>query len=330
MDHWKIRENNCIVVLLEHYMEMHDQNKRKRAPFVTTRILKPIIEDLKEEEEFFVFIDMKYVNEAASRVFSFLKEERILDRIVFFHVPARSRIREILNADLHGKEEENKSELLVYFSDEAKRQFQQINIEKLCRQKRISVLSNYVNDKVDFLQSSGVYSNMSLNYKRMFENQQDFKFAVGELYYIIQGIKVGQKIDFLVAASKNAIALTAILSCQLEIPAIYHTNIGQKYVKQGSTDRVENQRENVKKRKRYLMIFDVICLGTEARILNATLNILGGDLIGAAGLVCVQDPKEIRQYDADSILAKVHCLATAKEMGLGYRIALTREELKEN
>lgn len=187
MDHWKIRENNCIVVLFEHYMEMHDQNKRKRAPFVTTRILKPIIEDLKEEEEFFVFIDMKYVNEAASRVFSFLKEERILDRIVFFHVPARSRIREILNADLHGKEaEENKSELLVYFSDEAKRQFQQINIEKLCRQKRISVLSNYVNDKVDFLQSSGVYSNMSLNYKRMFENQQDFKFAVGELYYIIQ------------------------------------------------------------------------------------------------------------------------------------------------
>ena len=171
---------------------------------------------------------------------------------------------------------------------------------------------------------------MSLDYKRMFECPQDLQFIVGELYYIICYIKQHEKIDFLVAASKNAISLTAILSHWLGIPAIYHTNIGQKYVKQKFADKVESQTDAVLKEKRYLMVFDVICLGTEARILNGIINVLGGNLIGAVGMVCVQEPDAIRKSDEDSILAKANCLSTAKEMELGYRIALTREELKEN
>lgn len=329
MDYWKIQGDNFVDVLLEHYMEMCDYQEGVREHLVKTETLKPLIDILKKENRGFIFIDMQYVRRAVSRAFLFLAEDDILDKIVFFHVDAKSQVRDYLDADLHGKKEkENNSNVFIYFSDEAKEQLQQIDFIKLYQQKRINILRPYMNGQINFLQSSGVYSNMSLDYKRMFENPQDFRFIVGELYYKILELTGHTEIDCLVAASKNAMALTTILSIQLKIPVSYHTNIGQKYVKQKSVDKVKHQRDDIRAKKHFLMIFDVICLGTEARILNAIINILDGELIGAVGLVCVQDPKEIRQYDADSILAKAQCLATTKEMNLGYKIALTRQELE--
>lgn len=298
--------------------------------FIKSTDLKKIIDDLNKTEEDYIFFDMKCVKKAASRSFAFLKEEEVLDKIVFFHVQKGSEVYDCLNADLPGIAEQEKGFAFFCFSNKAKEQFHKADIESIYERQKKEILKKYVNKEIAFLPSSGVYSNMSLDYKKLFENSEDFLLIISELYYEIRCIEQRQRFDYLVAASKNAIALTAILGKLLGKPVIYHTNIGQKYVKQKFTDKVENQTDAVQKAKKYLMIFDVICLGTEARILNGIINVLGGHLIGAVGMVCVQNPEEIRMIDKDSILAKARCLATAREMGLEYRIALTKEELEKN
>lgn len=328
MDYWKIKEKNYTVILFEYYMACFREKADFGNFFVKSGDIKNAIKNWGDVTGGYLFFDMKGVEKAASRIFVFLQEQKILDRIVFFNVREGSEIYDCLDTDLHGKVGGEKSARFIYFSDETKEQFLKSDIKETQERQKIDILKKYVNKEITFLPSSGIYSNMSLDYKKVFEAQKDFWFIIYELYNEIHCIEEKQKFDFLVAASKNAIALTAILGSLLRKRAIYHTNIGQKYVKQKFTDKVENKIDAVQKAKKYLMIFDVICLGTEARILNGIINALGGHLIGAVGIVCVQDPEAICLFDRDSILAKAKCLATAAEMGLGYRIALTREELE--
>lgn len=324
MDYWEIRENNYAIILLENYMACQRNGIEFTVPLIDSSYLKDIINNLGEVN--YIFFDMKSLERAVSRPFAFLKDQKILNKMVFFNVHKGSEIYKCLETDLQGIFVNRKKQCFVYFAEETKERFLKCDIEKIYQKHNAEILKKYSNPEITFLPSSGVYSNMSLDYKKMFEKSKDFQFILGEMYYEICCIE--QKFDFLVAASKNAIALATILGERIGKPVIYYTSIGQKYVKHNFQDKIESQADAVQRAKKYLMIFDVICLGTEARILNGVINALGGNLVGAVGMVCVQEPENIRKVDEDSILAKANCLTTARKMDLKYRIALTREELE--
>ena len=324
MDYWKIRENNCTIILLENYIACQSKGIKSTESLFIGGYLKELINNLGETD--YIFFDMKNLEKAASRSFVFLEDQKNLNKMIFFNIHKESEIYKCLDADLKGTFANRKKQCFVFFLEETKERFLKCNIEKIYQKHNAQILKKYSNREITFLPSSGVYSNMSLDYKKMFEESNDFQFILGEMYYEICCIE--QKFDFLVAASKNAIALAAILGERLGKPVIYYASIGQKYVRHNFQDRIESQVDADQQAKKYLMIFDVICLGTEARILNGVINALGGDLVGAVGMVCVQEPENIRKADEDSILAKANCLTTAKKMNLKYRIALTREELE--
>lgn len=324
MDYWKISENDYAIILLENYIAWKRKGIEFTTPIIESSYLNDIIDNLKEAN--YIFFDMKSLEKAVSRPFAHLKGRNILNKMIFFNVHEDSEVHKCLKADLKGKAANREGQCFIYFMEETKEKFLRYDIKKIYQRYKVKVLKNYCNREITFLPSSGVYSNMSLDYKKMFEETKDFQFILGEMYYEI--CCLDQKFDFLVAASKNALALAAILGERLGKPVIYYTSIGQKYVRQNFRDKIENQTDAVQQAKKYLMIFDVICLGTEARILNGVINALGGNLVGAVGMVCVQEPEKIKEADADSILAKANCLTTAKKMNLKYRIALTREELE--
>lgn len=324
MDYWKIRECNYAIILFENYITWRNKGTEFTVPLVESSYLSDIIDNIGETD--YIYFDMKSLERAVSRPFTFLKDKKILNKIIFFNVHKESEIYKSLDTDLKGKFANRKNQCFVYFSEETKEIFLSCDIEKIYEKQKTEVLKKYSNLNITFLPSSGVYSNMSLDYKKMFENSKEFQFILGEMYYEI--CCIGQRFDSLVAASKNAIALAAILGERLGKPVIYYASIGQKYVTQNFRDEIDNHVDEVKRAKKYLMIFDVICLGTEARILNGVINALGGNLIGAVGMVCVQEPENIRIEHEDSILAKANCLTTARKMNLKYRIALTREELE--
>ena len=82
MDYGKIKGKNYFIILFEYYMVCH--GKSSNDIFIKSTDLKKIIDDLNKTEEDYIFFDMKCVKKAASRSFAFLKEEEVLDKIVFF------------------------------------------------------------------------------------------------------------------------------------------------------------------------------------------------------------------------------------------------------
>lgn len=84
------------------------------------------------------------------RAFSFLKDNEILDRIVFFHVQSKKEISDNLYADLHGNVEKIDEQEVIYFSNEAKEEFKKADIEIKYKQHRIGVLKSILMKKSIF------------------------------------------------------------------------------------------------------------------------------------------------------------------------------------
>lgn len=329
MDHWKIEGDNYIIILLEHYLDYVESNEISCVSNFDFISMEHLVDYMISTNKSCFFLDMKYVRNAGDRVFAHLKDKEILKSLVFFNLQfAKKEVVQKLQEDLKEELEEDKNHHLIYFSEEVRKRYFDINFQTIYMMQKKEILLKYVTREITFLQSSGVYSNMSLDYKEMLEFSSDLHFLIGELSYFLYQIMDKKKIHSLVAASKNGIVLASIIGQKVGLPVIYHSNIGQKYVRKVLKGKTSKKTNLIEEENNYVLIYDVVCLGTEIRILNGIINAFGGNLVGGIGMVCVQESDKYRQKNKDSVLAKVQCFATAKELGLNYRIALTSEELK--
>ena len=74
-----------------------------------------------------------------------------------------------------------------------------------------------------------------------------------------------------------------------------------------------------------MQIYDFLCLGTEAKLLNALLGLKGANLTAGYGVAnyCGSD----NAY-GDSVMKRMYGLVNIRDAGFGYRIAGTRDEIK--
>lgn len=329
MDHWKIEGDNYIIILLEHYLDYVESKEISCVLNFDFVSMEHLVGYMCSVAKSYFFLDMKYVRNAGDRVFAYLKGNEILKRLAFFNLQfAKEDVVQKLQEDLKEELEEDKNLHLIYFSEEVRKRYIDINFQNIYLKQKKDILLKYVTKEITFLQSSGVYSNMSLDYKEMLEFSSDLHFLIGELCYFLYQIMDRKKIHSLVAASKNGIVLASIIGKRVGLPVIYHSNIGQKYVRKVLNGKTSKKINLIEEKYNYVLIYDVVCLGTEIRILNGIINAFGGNLVGGIGMVCVQESDNYRQENKDSVLEKVQCFATAKELGLNYRIAMTSKELE--
>lgn len=333
MDHWKIEGDNYIIILLEHYLDYVESKEISCVLNLDFISMEHLVGYMCSAAKSYFLLDMKYIRNAGDRVFAYLKDNKILKRLAFYNLQfAKKEVVQKLQEDLKEELAEDEKHHLIYFSEEVRKMYFDIDFQNIYLKQKKEILLKYVTKEITFLQSSGVYSNMSLDYKEMLEFSSDLHFLIGELCYFLYQIMNQKKIHSLVAASKNGIVLASIIGQRVGLPVIYHSNIGQKYVrkvlKEKTSKKTSKKTNLIEEENNYVLIYDVVCLGTEIRILNGIINAFGGNLVGGIGMVCVQESDKYRQKDKDSVLAKVQCFATAKELGLNYRIAMTPEELE--
>lgn len=329
MDHWKIEGDNYIIILLEHYLDCVESKEISCVLNLDFISMEHLVGYMCSAAKSYFFLDMKYIRNAGDRVFAYLKGNEILKRLAFYNLQfAKKEVVQKLQEDLKEELTEDKNNHLIYFSEEIREMYLDIDFQNIFLKQKKEILLKYVTREITFLQSSGVYSNMSLDYKEMLEFSSDLHFLIGELCYFLYQIMNRKKIHSLVAASKNGIVLASIIGQRVGLPVIYHSNIGQKYVRKVLKEKSSKKTNLIEEKNNYVLIYDVVCLGTEIRILNGIINALGGNLVGGIGIVCVQESDINRQKNKDSVLAKVQCFATAKELGLNYRIAMTPDELE--
>lgn len=171
-----------------------------------------------------------------------------------------------------------------------------------------------------YLVSSNVYSNIYIDIKELFYSHENTLFVVYMLYQKIKNHL--NRIDGIVATSKTGSSLGAILAHLCRKEFVYY-NIGQTY------EEVHCNRCRVSAGKKYIHIFDMMCLGSEAKVLNGLMITQGASLVKSVGIVCLLDLDIIKEKNRYSFLNNVDPLLRNKDLKRDYKIALSKE-IKES
>lgn len=168
------------------------------------------------------------------------------------------------------------------------------------------------------LDSSGVYCNMYINAKRLFTDSDKYCFIIYELICMI--VNNDQEIDALVSASRNGAIIANIIGWLLNKKVIHCTHLGPKFSLAASSFY-----KDIRKNRKYAYIFDFMCLGTEAKLLNTLLSFRGANLVEGYGIANYINLEGVSEHN---VFTKMRSLVNVQKEKMGYRIAGTKEEIE--
>lgn len=163
------------------------------------------------------------------------------------------------------------------------------------------------------LESSGMYSNMYINVKRLFEEPKKYYAMV---YGMAKKLKNSEiEFDGFISSSKNGAILANFLGMMFDKKVIHIFGVGPKYSMQ-----IGNLQRDIKKRKNYIYVYDFVCTGTEMKILSALVNAHEAYINGSIGIATYKTE--------DELLSKnMMYLVDIKKEGIPYKIAGEREDI---
>ena len=169
------------------------------------------------------------------------------------------------------------------------------------------------------LDSSGVYCNMYINAKQLFIAPDKYCFIIYQMICAI--VTSTQRIDALVSASRNGANIACVIGWLLNKKVIHCTSLGPKFSL--ATNMVY---KDIRKNNKYAYIFDFMCLGTEAKLLNAILNSKGAILVEGFGIA---NYINLDGNSGLSVLGRMKSLVDVQNENFGYKIAGSKEEIED-
>lgn len=165
------------------------------------------------------------------------------------------------------------------------------------------------------LDSSGLYSNMYINVKKLFLNPSSY-------YLVLYGMALeAQKMgdfDGFISSSKNGAVLASLLGTMLNKKVVHIQGVGPKY-----SMRVGNVQHQIKKGKSYVYVFDFVCTGTELKLLSALINANDAYMAGGIGFA-KYDAQKRKDIDASG---KIKYLISTYEANIPYKLAGCEEDV---
>jgi orotate phosphoribosyltransferase len=167
-----------------------------------------------------------------------------------------------------------------------------------------------------FLDSSNIYSNMYVDIKQLFYEPVIYLLAVYRLCKLIIEVIDRDQFDGFICASNNGSVLATALSVLLNKKAIYLMNLGPHL-----TIMDREVIDNIQSSKRYIFIYDFICLGTELKLVKTIVTFKGAFIQGSFGVAKHHLPSRKqpqRKYDAT-----LHALVSINdEYNFNYTVSI--------
>lgn len=286
--------------------------------------LEEIVKYCNKDEEILHIIDMRNIVSYENKIFKKLLEIKKTKIII---VNIESSLINSIKEDLNDKYEQIDDYTLCSDSklknkdtslQDAVNNIYHKETVKIVQWMKQCVTPKNVND-IKPLDSSGIYCNMYINVKRLFIDPDKYCFIIYQMICMIANSN--QEVDALVSASRNGANLASIIGWLLNKKVIHCTSLGPKF------SLAPNMiYKDIRKNNRYAYIFDFMCLGTEAKLLNALLNSKGANLVEGFGIANYIDLESGSQF---SVLSRMNSLVDVQKENIGYRIAGSKEEIKE-
>lgn len=250
------------------------------------------------KEDEIVAIDMKGVASYPTRLFS--KLEKNLSKIVFFNVE-RDKVQRQLTEDLDNLDWID--DTVGFYSEKTDWEIKTL-LESYCanaRRKEIKRIVNQIslneNGRIQYLDSSGLYSNCYVDIKKLFINVNDYYYILFCLAEKVSMQIQKRQIDAFISSSKNGAIIANILGGMLDIKEIHLLGVGPIYSME-----LGDSLESIKKGKKYAYIFDFMCTGTELKIASALVNSKRAYLDYAAGIAKYKRKEESTNIDTIEVL----------------------------
>lgn len=270
------------------------------------------------------FRNIKHINDRDfSDVFKNLKQHR--RTIIITNVETESSIEKAIRDGIKQKQIQemtclNEIHKYYFIGEQVDEGFNEFTIDKIHKNYLKELIDeNCIVEKPQYLVSSGVYSNMQINLKNLFTDVTSFSYIIYLLWDQICNIQI----DGLIATSKNGVAFASILGEMLGLPVLYY-NIGQMF------EEIYNCSPMIKRDGKYIHVYDMICLGSETKILNALVNAQGGIILNSIGCICLLDLEIVKIKNRYSAMNHVWCLLGQKDLKRKYTIYLDNLWEKSN
>lgn len=326
-------EDEIIIIPLAYNLFVKSlNNKSNVCRFVKENILQECdinelikcINNLPKDK--FVAIDMVCISFCNSRIFKDFKTINNLYNVFFYNINkstnVRDRIAEDTGCSFNYDLETNKDKLCfssLTYNMITESQYED-KLERLMLNTVSEIVKKVTETKIQFLESSGIWSNKYVDLKKLFSNSDEYTYIIYKMAETTQ--KYYNNADALISTSKTGSVFANLIGQLLNKKVVHYVGVGPKFAL--SVDEVKN---SIRKGKKYIYICDFICLGTELKILNALIKSGNADLLGGVGVASYINTSDIRLND--SIVGKVKCLVNVIDFGMNYKIGISKEELME-
>ncbi len=150
--------------------------------------------------------------------------------------------------------------------------------ERVVKEYAVAAVSAYLRGNDVTLPSSGLRASHYLNVKLLFGDPTHVRILTFALAERIVGLVQRDAFGIVLATSYTGSLVAANIAMLLDKPLHCVVNLGPKFLVKTSLS------AEPLKRAKALLVADMICTGTEARMAQAALSVLGGRLVAAAAL----------------------------------------------
>lgn len=201
-----------------------------------------------------------------------------------------------------------------------------IEEERLFEETFKEILKKYkVQDNNERHTSSFVYISSYIDIKKIITCERNLiLFAIYKLALKISSEYIqnneGNSIK-LVCQSLNGAFITSILSTYLNLDVVIFDKIGPINKLYSRLNKV------IEDNAKYVVISDLVCLGTEVKIVKNLIQFLGGKYLGSISLIKVETLKTIKKEDMTTAIFSIN---RKNNKELGYSIYTNLEDIDKN
>ncbi len=272
---------------------------------LTINTLERINENLINANNSNVFLDFKFLKSAQNNLSEIISEiYKSVKTLTFLNV--EYTIVKKLGCDIFKKYNCDEKEIYEYYYLFGNNKSNHINTEDLFMIEFISYLKlNSLDSKTKGLlpvnYSSSVYLSKYIDVKKMITSNQSF--FIYALYKLALKTKEHWKnmgtsnSPTLVCQNLNSSYLVSVLASFLNTDILILDKIGP------INNLYSTLNNKIEENKEYIVVADVVCLGTEMKITKGIINFLGGKYLGNISVIRIQTlhPDTKKHYDTECI-----------------------------
>jgi len=295
---------------------------------VTLKTIENVIDDYKVENKRPQFLVLNFdrivsvQNNLSKKILELLK---LNPKLVLINV--KSDIIKNLGIDIFNNQHnitDSKGNYLVFYASKSLRKKIETSTENIFKAHFIALLEKkYIDpleDEYRYHTSSSVYLSKWINIKRFISKDREFfLFGIYQLalkthqkWFKDVSFLENEKKPVLVCQNLNSSFITSILSTLLRTDIVILDQIGPINKMYSTLDnKIENDRE-------YIVVSDLVCLGTEIKIAKSLIEFLGGKYLGNISMVRIQTINPNYRSFADTECVFVVDKETNKK--IGYKI----------